>query len=132
MHTIDKRLRFSPHDSILAILEVEQELIGANTWLGLRRDHLEREPDFDPFSGDDHVLRRMAREVAYVVDQLEAGPVRRFFNIEKKQRRYRCPSCEYECVNWEIDVELAQLRPNAPDSTNVFCILCGQNHPVAG
>ncbi len=130
MHTVDRRLRFTTQDGVLAILEMVEAMIGPNAWLGLRRQHLQREPDFDPDYDEDHRRCRMAREVVYVVDLLQRGQVRRFFNFDKRQRRYLCPGCEYECANWQIGVTLAQLEPNAPDSTNVFCFLCGENYEV--
>lgn len=129
MHTVDRRLRFTVQEGILAILEMVEVLIGGNTWLNLRRQHLDREPDFFPYE-DDHCLCRMARETVHVINLLQPAQVRRFFGFDKRQRRYLCPSCHHECANWDISVTLAQLTPNTAESTNVFCILCRENHEV--
>lgn len=131
MHTVDRRLKFTTQDCLLAILEMVESLLGSGVWIALRKQHLEREPDFDPYSGVDHRLCRLAEEIVHVVDLLEPAQVKRFFNFDKKQRRYLCPECEFECADWDIRVTLARLSPNAPDSTIVSCILCNQEHAVA-
>lgn len=59
MHTVDRRLRFTTQDGILAILEMVEALVGPNTWLGLRRQQLEEGPVFDPYSDIDYRKCRM-------------------------------------------------------------------------
>ncbi|VTT99588.1 Uncharacterized protein OS=Pirellula staleyi (strain ATCC 27377 / DSM 6068 / ICPB 4128) GN=Psta_3436 PE=4 SV=1 [Gemmataceae bacterium] len=130
MHTVNRRAQFTTRDGVLAILEVVDFLVGQRQWLRLRREYLDRGPDLAPYSSDDHTLCHMARELVYVIELLEPAQARRFFGFEKRQRRYLCPSCEHECANWDIGVTLAQLQPNTPDSTTVYCILCRQTHTV--
>src|SRR5262245_39444063 len=48
MHTVDRRLSFTTQDGLLAILEMVEALIGGNTWLMLRRQYLEKQPNFFP------------------------------------------------------------------------------------
>ena len=129
MHTIDTRHRFTTQEGLLAILEMVEALIGANAWLGLRKKHLRRKPNFPP-SAIDHCRCRMARETVHVIALLEPAQAKRFFDFEKKRRSYLCPGCEAECESMKIGVTLAQLHPNTPESTTVFCILCGQTHEV--
>jgi hypothetical protein len=130
MHTVNRRAQFTTRDGVLAVLEVVDFLVGQHQWLRLRREYLDRGPDLAPVSSDDHTLCHMARELVYVIELLEPAEVRRFFGFEKRQRRYLCPSCEHECANLDIGVTFAQLSPNAPNSTSVYCILCQQTHSV--
>jgi hypothetical protein len=129
MHTVDRRLRFTIQDGLLAILEMVEALVGPNSWLEIRRDHYRRGPDFFPYD-DDPCPCLLAREVVHVVDLLQPAQILRFFDFDKRQRRYLCPGCKLECANWDLDIRLAQLSPNTPDSTTVYCFLCDREYPV--
>jgi hypothetical protein len=130
MHTVDTRLRFTTKEGLLAILEMVEALIGENVWLGLRKQHLKKKPNFPP-SGIDRSRCQMALEAVHVIALLQPAQVKKFFSFEKRQRRYLCPECEGECASLKIGVTLAQLQPNTPESTTVFCIVCSQTHQVA-
>jgi hypothetical protein len=71
MHTVDRRLRFTTQDGVLTILEMVESMIGPNSWLGIRRQHLQKTPDFDPYAEVDQRICQMAREIVHVVDLLQ-------------------------------------------------------------
>lgn len=129
MHTVDTRLRFTTQEGILAILEMVEALVGANAWLGLRKQYLQKKPKFPP-SEIDECLCQLARETMHVVALLLPAQVKRFFNFEKKKRRYLCPECQTACASINVSVTLTQLQPSTPESTTVFCILCCQTYHV--
>jgi hypothetical protein len=131
MHTVDKRLRFTAEDGILAILQVVESLLAPRRWLPIRRNYLRGGVDFAVEHGfDDNTDCAIAREVMHVFDLLKPALIRRFYGFDVKQRRYYCPSCEHGCADWWIGVRLAQLRPNKPNSTTVYCLACDETCTV--
>lgn len=131
MHTVNKRLRFTAEDGIIAILQVAESLIGPHRWIAVRRAYIQGGVDFALEHGyDDNTDCIIARETVRVFDLLSPAQVKRFYDFDPKQRRYYCPSCEHGCADWQIGVTLAHLRPNTPESTTVYCLACDQTHTV--
>jgi hypothetical protein len=131
MHTVDKRLRFTAEEGILAILQVVEALLAPRKWLALRREYLQGGVDVAREHGHgNNTDCVMARETVHVIDLLEPAQVKQFYEFDPKQRRYYCPNCEHGCADWQIGVTLAQLRPNTPESTSVHCLVCDQIQSV--
>ena len=81
----------------------------------------------------------LACEINLVVDLLKPTEVDKYFNFNKKQRRYICPVCYEEAFSEDFVhtglsdriPKLAQLKPNRPTSTSVYCIVCNEDSIVA-
>lgn len=129
MHTIDPRLRFTATEVVVSILEVSENLIGPQSWLPTREQFLNHEPNSIASSAD-HVEPVLARECLKVIDMLQPAMLRKFFGFNPRQRRYHCYNCQLASADWGLDVTTAQLQPNMPASTNVYCFVCRKNASV--
>jgi len=78
----------------------------------------------------EHVESTLAREILLVADLLDKSKFKKYFGIDLKKRRYHCPDCNNECAYLEVQPKLAQLEPNLPTSTNLYCHLCGVDRQV--
>lgn len=129
MHTVDPRRRFTSKEIIIAILEICDSLIAPRSWMSVRREYREANPDALAFSTDD-MTYVLAREMNTVLALLEPVMAERHFGFKKRQRRYLCYQCTNDCRDQDFLVELAQLRPNSPKATTVHCVLCEADYAV--
>lgn len=127
IHTVDKNMKITASELIEHVLIVSEHLLGSRTWLGHRLDFLERDrhTELYPGGGNDY---RVAREFLAVVGALKPAELRRFFDYNKRQRSFRCPSCTSQ--DWDFDGMTAQLTPNSPRSTTIHCYACDQNFTI--
>ena len=61
---------------------------------------------------------------------LEPAEIAKYSDFAPNQRRYLCPVCVSACSDVGLEFHLAQLRPNAPDSVNIYCLCCDTDSPV--
>jgi len=134
-HTVDERLEFSVQEVVRYILGTAQ-IICPSKWTDLRIEYIEQNPlpQADPAYGG--LWFRVCVEMDDMISLLTRGELLEWFGFDKQQRRYICPKC-YEA--WGDDSEYedpkswpatAQLRPNKPDATQVYCFVCGSNIKV--
>lgn len=129
MHSIDSRSSFSAKEVALSILEIAEFLEGPFSWPRIRSECFKaRFNVLEMYSMDSDVL--LAMEILHIVDDLgfQAAEITRFYEFNKRQRRYLCPNCRENSMDFQAN--LAQLRPNTPVSTNVYCISCRENYAV--
>lgn len=135
MHTIDRQLRVMPDHVLETILEISNSLLGSRQWIERRREFLrkdqwavvsERSGSAEP----EHIQQALVHEIMRVVGLLKPGQLEHFFGLNKGQRRYMCPYCTYVGHYDEGPVDAAQLRPNTPTSTIVYCFLCNREQAV--
>jgi len=129
IHSVDKSLRHDPQTLWRTILDVSHHLIGPAKWIGLRRAYLESTPASIAFSTDE-VSIELAWECSQLLEMLKPAEQELYLGILPKARRYICYACALECREADIRPETAQLRPNDPDSTNVYCFMCGHIQAV--
>ncbi len=129
MHTISKSIKIDAKEIIIVSLEVINELIEPFGWINLRRKYLEESPVSAAFSCD-HVELTLLTETHILLDLLSPSETKKYFNFNKKQRRYICPTCSRvdECDSLNTDTAL--LEPNKPDSTSVYCFICEDEYEV--
>lgn len=131
MHTVNKELSVSAQDVVLILLEFHEHLYSNENWIATRRDFLNNSAAAHVFFDIDHVKGLVAKEFLTVFNFLKPAEILRFFKIDKKQRLYLCPECKYESEKYDqIEPRYAVLRPNEPDSDNLFCFVCNSLHPV--
>lgn len=126
-HTVDSRLEFSVEVIILYILEIAA-LCFPEEWPSLRNEYLENQPTSQAV-GIEIVTNNLCHEMNLMIGLLKPKQLSSYFDFNKKQRRYICPSC-YGDMEKDYDPACpmtAQLKPNKPSSTNVFCFVCGEN-----
>lgn len=130
MHTVDPRLRFNATEIIESILEVSDELIEARIWTAIRRTFLENEPNSVAYSPD-HVDPLLALECLSVISMLKPAQLTKHFQFNPRQRRYFCLQCTLASRDWDLRVITAQLLPNTPSSTSLYCFVCRRTEVVS-
>ncbi len=131
MHTVDKDLNVSAQDVVLILLEVHEHLYGNENWIVTRRDFLNNSPATHLYLVNDHLEGLVVKEFLTVFNFLKPAETNRFFHINRRQRLYLCPECKYESDKYEsIEPRYAVLRPNEPNSENLFCFVCDSLHPI--
>lgn len=130
MHTVDRRTQVNAKEVIKEVLEVCEYLIMPLSWVRLRRSHLEKEPRSQIYVIAEDVDYALAREMMTVIELLEPSLAIKYFDFNKRQRRYYCLPCLIACQEYSFEPNLAQLRPAGPSSNNLWCLLCGQNQTV--
>ena len=130
-HTVDKRITIRAEEVVHAILFGSESLLGPFNWLNRRRDYLSETTVTDQFSPDP-TNYRILRELTVITDTMQPSDLLRFIGINKKQRRYLCMTCKFECSDFDPDLvaNFAQLKPNSPTSTILHCFACGSDTQV--
>lgn len=132
MHTVDNRLNVEVKLVVCAVLEISEWSIGPFKWIETRREHIRKSPNSIAYEEEwgNAETYLLALEIIKTVDILTPAEVSRFFGFDKKQRRYICPSCSYDCRDADFQPKLALLVPKTPTSTNLHCYVCGQDFRV--
>ena len=130
MHTIDRNLTVTANEIVRLCLESIHRLVGPYKWIDLRRDYLYRTP-VNTATGGDWVETQVIREINDLLRFLNKKELLRYFGFDRAQRHYICPTCKMSDQTGNLNVTTAQLKPNEPDSTSVYCFLCDQDTAVA-
>lgn len=128
-HSVDKRMRHSPENLWLAVLDISHHLIGPEKWIPARRQYLEAVPRSVAFRADG-TLTELSWECTHLLAKLKPAEARLFLGVEPKARWYICYNCSIECSDAGRRPETAQLKPNKPDSGTVYCFVCGVEEKV--
>lgn len=132
MHTVDSKLSVSAEEVAATILEAHTHLYPDEDWIATRREFLYNAPSAHVFFDNDHVDGLIAKEFLTVFELLTPAQVKQFFKIDKKQRLYICPECNYEAKKYEyFDPKYAVLQPNTPESEYLFCFVCNSTHLIS-
>jgi hypothetical protein len=59
-----------------------------------------------------------------MVEMFTRAEALRHFGYDTRRRGYNCPVCRSNDESDLLTAKTAQLEPNTPDSTNVFCFVC--------
>jgi hypothetical protein len=143
MHTVDPNLDIDIKELFVNLLEICHNLIAPKLWAETRRKFIQNEPDsllLEPkkYEQYDDAINKIAFEISLVIELLQPAQALKYFNFDKKQRRYICPNC-YAIAFRETYVRsglqysiprLAQLTPNHADSNSVYCIVCDKSSLV--
>lgn len=129
MHTVDRGTRFTATEVITSILEISDNLLGPCSWVSCRRSFLETDPD-SVANSSDYVECVVSREMSKIIDLLDPAALKRFFGFNKRQRRYTCYNCYAACRDWNLPLKTAQLKPNTPTSSTVYCFVCEETLAV--
>lgn len=129
MHTVDVALRISSLDIFIDILEVSHHLLAPKKWGFYRRSYLEETHTSVAYSPD-HIELLVIREFLTVLDFTKPSAALKYFDFNKKQRKYICSNCAHNSGDDGLLPETALLRPNSPSSTNVYCFICDTEYSV--
>lgn len=72
------------------------------------------------------------QQIDYSLRHLEPAEALTYFGFDTRSRAYLCPHCYSVAQDgWQDEwPKLAQLRPRAPGSTSLYCLLCEQTTAV--
>lgn len=122
MHSVDARRPYAVRDCVLMILEIAEVLIGPKSWQKVRSEYEEKRVNYRDYS-EFNPNHPFAMETLHVIDCiLKPAEVKRFYEFDKKQRRYICFNCHEDYADGFV--RSCQLKPNDSNSTKVFCICC--------
>jgi hypothetical protein len=137
MHSIDSDLNIEIKELFVEILNVCDYLVSAGSWIEERKNFIKNEPqsmllELHKYNEYNHIIYKLACEIDLLVNLLEPAEVCKYFNFNKKSRSYICPACYSSSFRETGDVppRLAQLKPNQPTSTSVYCIVCNESSTV--
>lgn len=133
MHTVDPTLRVKADDVMVDILEIHKSLLGDESWIDIRRNHIYNSPDSVVYLyASEQFETTLIREIEHAIITLPPALASRYFGINKKQRRYLCPDCYCTCVDYcPNGMPLTTLlTPNTPASTSVHCIICEKDFEI--
>lgn len=131
MHSVNAKLRISPKEVILIILEAHEHLFPDQSWVMARKEFLLSAPDVHVYFDNDHIDGALVRECMAVYNLLSKSERERFFNVAAAVRKYICPFCSYESAKLDGPVpNYAVLKPNKPTSTTLWCFVCNDTHLV--
>lgn len=131
MHSVNAKLRISPKEVILIILEAHEHLYSGQNWVMARRDFLFSAPAAQIYFDNDHIDGILVREFWTVFNLLSKSERERFFKVAAGVRKYICPACKYH--SGELDgptPHYAVLSPNKPKSSTLWCFVCNDTHLV--
>lgn len=135
MHTVDPELYIKTKNLFVEILEICHYLIEPNSWIKIRGQFIQNKPESVLYSPETRELYKigLALEINLVIDLLTTSENNKYFNFNKKTRRYFCPSC-YSGFREDYEDEqiprLAQLIPNEPTSNTIYCLVCNESYEV--
>ena len=128
-HGVAKKNRPTAEDVFQVILEAAQNLVQSKTWIKIRRNYLENTPESIAYSPD-HVEAQIIIEVENIIKILKPAEAKRLLGFNKKHRGYICYECAINSGDHSLQPKIAQLSPNSPDSTELYCLVCDKYHQV--
>jgi hypothetical protein len=124
MHSVNKRLRHSPSDIWKSVLDVSHHLVAPHRWIAARRNYLESTPSSIAFSTDG-IRWQLSWECVQLLRILQPAEARDLLGVDLKRRWYICCKCTEGYSHYvELPPKTAQLYPNDPASTAVYCFVC--------
>lgn len=131
MHSVVKQLTISASEVVESLLYMHKALFPQENWAAVRIRFLDEAPDSE-LGADEYCINTVCQEISLVIKLLKPAKVKEFFGIDKKQRKYICPTC-YSGANRDIDFEykLAVLKPKGPNSKQLYCPVCDAIHQVS-
>ncbi|HYD88867.1 MAG TPA: hypothetical protein VEA80_15440 [Vitreimonas sp.] len=114
---------------LIGVLQTARDLFPAKSWAKRRREYCENDRIAITYSTD-HVGYQVLREFGKAHGLLKPAERQTYFGTTKA-RLYSCPQCRADAdrIDEEI-IALAQLRPNLPTSTQVYCFVCEEETAV--
>ncbi|WP_419175480.1 hypothetical protein [Desulfosediminicola sp.] len=130
MHSVDKQLTVDVAEAVDSILFMHKALFPEETWASIRLRFLDEAPDSE-LGGNEFSRNRVCWEIKLAINLLKPSKVKKYFGIDKKQRRYVCPTCLLEAnTDAGFDHKLAVLKPTGPKSTILYCPVCDATYNV--
>ena len=128
VHTVDKRVNVHIAEIFLEILNAFQYLFTDQKWTTIRREYLKNSPGVHLY--ENFVETQIIWEFSLLIDLLNPESLKKYFNFNKRQRKYICPICKSNIGDTDEYPRTALLKPNSPKSENLYCFVCYENIPI--
>lgn len=130
MHSVDKQLTVDVAEVLDSLLFMHKELFPNESWASVRLQFLDEAPESE-LGANEYSRNRVCWETELAIQLLKSAKVKKYFGIDKKQRRYVCPVCMCEAnTDAGFEYKLAVLQPKSSTSTELYCPVCDTKHPV--
>lgn len=130
LHSTARHVKLAVGEIFADVLETAHALGNSEPWVGIRRDHMARQPDAilaQWASGADAVFWALPKEIDMAIGVLSQAQAERYFALRPASARYACPACE-EIYHFDWDDEiprLAQLQSDDAECSDLGCLVCG-------
>ncbi|MCB0321802.1 MAG: hypothetical protein KDD60_12820 [Bdellovibrionales bacterium] len=135
MHTVEKRLNFTPEDLIPVILEACEFFVGERAFCKSHMAYLERTPLYNVQAmreeGYPYLLERMHRHVKAALDRLSPAQTQKYFGFDKRRASCCCPSCHEMFAYMDtydpdsMDGQPQTYQEKGKGQKNYYCFVCG-------
>jgi hypothetical protein len=116
---------------LILILRTMKALFPDRRWPSELYDFARRDR-YTTIGGEDYVEMGLVNQFEMLRRILPAKELKESFNFDKRARRYICQHCTAEERHMSgTSIPLAQLRPNRPEATTLYCCTCDREYPVA-
>lgn len=131
MHVGSGAKAVDPAELLRDILRTHKLFFREQSWGQLRRAYLNNDRIAVAYSAD-RATATLLPEFETVVGLLKPAECRELLGFDKRARRYLCPHCLADRGDYgdDMEVPLAQLRPNGPKTTQLYCLVCNQTTSV--
>lgn len=131
MHSVDKCLAVSFTEVIESILFMHKSLFPEDSWPSVRLSFIKSAPDSKLYDDNGSSINQICKEMYFVIDLMSPSQVKKYFKIDKKQRRYFCPECMNSADSHkDFDYKLAVLKPKGSESEQLYCPICDAIYDV--
>jgi len=129
MHHGGKEKRIPVAELFINIIKTYKTLFNDKSWARQRRKYLDNDRVSIIYTNE-HVGANLITEFEALVKILSPKDAFNLLGFNKKSRRYLCPVCIDDARHLVSYVHLAQLQPNKPNSTSIYCFVCGTTTKV--
>ncbi len=129
LHTVDRKSTITVKEVLISILQASYDPTLESNWFEIRRYYLSQSPETIAYS-DEYVYDQLLKEAQSVIGILDNKQTQYYFNFNKRQKKYSCLNCSWQCENFDANMKFAQLRPNDPHSTHIYCFVCNYTSDV--
>jgi len=119
-------------ESIVFALKILTAFYEKDKWIEFLRDRYINNPLLgysDPGAESAMFFERLI----FIISTIGKGNLNEFVTVNLKARAYCCPKCSYDLSAYTEDIKtskLSFLKPNTPESDNIYCLICGQEYRI--
>lgn len=113
------------------ILQAYTYFFGIDKWFDDLKNYNYENPLFGYFDWEFENLMSY-KYLDFLESTIGIKKIKNYISFDVTKRRYFCPSCKNEIDHkyGDLQSKWALLKPNSPDSKNIFCVNCQQENIV--
>lgn len=129
-HAVDSQFKISLKEVVIYILTIVNSILSVE-WMLQRQTYWGDDQADAELYDYDGLPGRFYLEIEYLIDMLDSKELSQFSYF--KNSPYICPKCYWLCAADDRPdpfLKTAQLLPDTPASTNLYCFVCQENTQV--